>query len=193
MLCFTLVLKTVLITQGYLSYHRAVLMQHQGLLYSAHRPRSMCAGSAQNVGRGHNHDSWPNWSKEYSILYDTILTSESWEHRERLQEKRLTFKVKVFAFPRNGYKWWSSAALEMAAHLLLGSTEWMSYAVLPVNAAFCFTHTLPIHEFSFTFLIFSPNPTVGRSEFVDASDAVSVMLLLLTTCSGICLFNYKLW
>ena len=56
---FRFVLKTVLVTQGCVSYCWAGLAQRQGLFCSSLCPTSEQAGGAQGVGRGHSQDSWP--------------------------------------------------------------------------------------------------------------------------------------
>ena len=56
---FRFVLKTVLVTQGCVSYCWAALAQRQGLFCSSLCPTSEQAGGAEGVGRGHSQDSWP--------------------------------------------------------------------------------------------------------------------------------------
>ena len=65
-LCFGFVTKTVLITHQCLSYCWALLAQHQGLFCSSPHPTSKQAGGAQEVGRRHSRDSWPQLTQGIS-------------------------------------------------------------------------------------------------------------------------------
>jgi len=58
-LCFRFVLETALIIQGCFCYCWAELAQSQGPSCSSPHPTSEQAGSAQEAGRWHGGDSWP--------------------------------------------------------------------------------------------------------------------------------------
>ena len=76
-LCFGFVLKTVFIIQGCFSYCWAVLTQSQGLFCSSPHPTSEEAGGAQEVGRGHSRDSWPQLTKG---IFHTV-----WRHAQHIK------------------------------------------------------------------------------------------------------------
>ena len=122
-LCFGFVLKTVFMIQGCFSYCWAALTQSQGLFCFSHHPTSEEAGGAQEAGRGHSRDSWPQLTKG---IFHTI--SHHAQHRklgegggraERLERWRFSSQVTV---RHDGalLAWrWLNTCLPM------GSSEWI--------------------------------------------------------------------
>ena len=68
---FGFALETVLIIQRCFPYCWAVLTQSQGLSCFSHHPASEEAGGAQEVGKGHSRDSWPQLTKG---IFHTIIS-----------------------------------------------------------------------------------------------------------------------
>jgi len=58
-LCFGFVMRTALMTQGCFSYCWTALAQHQGLSCFSACLASEQARDAQEAGRRHSRDSWP--------------------------------------------------------------------------------------------------------------------------------------
>lgn len=72
-------MKIVLITHWYFSHCWAVLTQHQDLFCFSVFPTSKQTGSAQEVERRHNWDSWTQMKKGYYIPYNLMLSDKKWE------------------------------------------------------------------------------------------------------------------
>ena len=148
-LCFGFVLKTVLITQGCFRYCWAVLTQSQGLFCFSPHPTSEQAGGAQEAGRGHSRDSWPQLTKGivhtigcHAQLIKLGEEEGRWGH----------LALRRFVFPSNHYTWW----------MWKGSArDWQWWFLRRVREESYAWKTLPKH-YCYGYLI--DNLKVGRHE-----------------------------
>ena len=162
-LCFGFVLKTVLIIQECFSYCWAVLTQSQGLCCFSHHPTSEEAGGAQEAGRGHSWDSWPQLTKG---IFHTI-----WHHAQHiklgkeegrgghLEWWRLSSQVTVMCDGALLSRRWLNTCLPM------GSGEWIPCFALLACAAFALPIKLSLSQptsfLTCTLPILSPIPLRG--------------------------------
>ena len=133
-LYFGFVLETVLIIQGCFCCCWAVLTESRPLLLLT-PPHQRVGWGAQEVGRGHSWDSWPQLTKGvFHTRWCHAQQCKSWGKRRKVG----MFGVMPFVFPSNCYMCWSPAFLE---HLPADGKWWM-------NSLFCFVCT---YDFCFTY------------------------------------------
>jgi len=123
-LCFTFVLKTVLISQGWFSHCWAVLTESQGLFCFSPHPTSKEVGGVQEVGRGCNWNSWPPLTK------GTLHTIQCHaQHIKWGEEEGREGHLELWCLSSQGTvnAWCSPALLEMAEHLSANGKWWISF------------------------------------------------------------------
>jgi len=156
---FWICAEIVLIAQGCLRYCWAVPTQSQGLFCFSPHPTSEQAGGAEEVGRGHSWESWPQLAKGI-FPYSTVSCSAykaggKKGGGERSEWWCLSSPVTVM---RDGalLLWrWLNACLPYGKHWMNSLLACMAFA-LPIKF-FISTHEFS-HFYSFDFL---PQPTVG--------------------------------